>query len=111
MTGVELVAAALAAGASAGLTDSVSAAVNDAYSALRAAMARRLGVSGQSLEAVETAPGVWSTDAVAASGVADDEDVLAAAREVLRLSGQPVIDLRDAKGVQVGDHNTQHNTF
>ncbi|REG00406.1 hypothetical protein DFJ67_6459 [Asanoa ferruginea] len=107
MSGVELVAAALAAGASAGLTDTVSTAVKDAYSALREAVARRMG----SLDAVETAPGVWSTDELAASGVADDAAVLAAAERLLRLTEGPRIDLRDAKGVQVGDHNTQHNTF
>ena len=42
MTEVELVAAALAAGASAGLTDTARGAVQDLYTGLREAVRRRL---------------------------------------------------------------------
>jgi hypothetical protein len=55
---------------------------------------------------------------LAASGADQDEEVLASARQVLLLLEQSqeqpskyTMDLREAKGVQVGDQNIQHNTF
>jgi len=45
MTGVELIVAALAAGAAAGLTEATSGAIRDAYVGLRDAVRRRLAGS------------------------------------------------------------------
>lgn len=119
-----LVVQALVTGASAGLGDTATAAVSDGYSALKHALARRL--SGRHaalahLQAIEGgAPGA-SADALVhelvVAGIVDDR-LLAEARQLLDLAdpegsraGKYDIDLREARGVQVGDGNTQHNTF
>lgn len=117
MTGVELVAAALAAGASAGLTDTVSCAIQDSYASLREAVGRRLATHGeesaQVLEVSEVEPEVWQVqlqELLSASGVDRDEEILGAAGSLLRdlgMAGQHL----EVKGMQVGDHNTQTNTF
>lgn len=120
MSAVEVITAALAAGAGAGMKDTASAAVKDAYAGLKALLKVRLG--GQSdrvveaLDADETTPGGWQAhlgDALTESGAAADEQVVAAARRLLQLTdpagsaaGKYQVDLREAKGVQVGDHNT-----
>ncbi|MBT8225391.1 MAG: hypothetical protein HKP61_20950 [Dactylosporangium sp.] len=88
MSGVELIAAALAAGASAGLTSTASAAVGDAYAGLKGLLGRRLvgRRSAAVLETEETDAGTWQTRLGADlldSGAADDEDILAAARALL----------------------------
>lgn len=91
MTGVELIMAALAAGASAGVTNATSGAIADAYAGLKALLSRR-------------------PDDLAES--ARDDDVLAAARHLMTLVDTRYhVDLREARGVQVGDHNTQVNRF
>lgn len=119
-----LVVQALVTGASAGLGDTATAAVSDGYSALKHALARRL--SGRHtalahLQAIEGgAPGA-STDALVhelvVAGIVDDR-LLAEAKHLLALAdpegsrtGKYEIDLREARGVQVGDGNTQNNTF
>ncbi|NUK25744.1 hypothetical protein HRW14_12050 [Streptomyces lunaelactis] len=58
------------------------------------------------------------SELLSASGAGRDEEILAAARLLLReldaagrQGGVNVIDIRGAKGVQVGDHNTRTNTF
>lgn len=93
MPAVEVIVAALAAGAGAGLTDTASTAVRDAYAGLKDLLKRRVGdhdeQAMQALEADETEPGVWQArigDALTASGVASDEEVLAAARRLLALA-------------------------
>jgi len=125
MTGVELVVAALAAGASAGLTDTASSAVRDTYSGLREAVRRRLSARGEDsarvLAASEAEPEVWQGrlhDELIESGADQDAEILAAALSLLRelgtadwQSSAQRVDARDAKGVQIGDHNTQTNTF
>lgn len=97
MTGVELVATALATGAAPRLTGCGRGAVHDLYAALREAVRRRLAESGDNrvgdgygvrmLDAYETDPDVWRTrllQVLTASGVDTDEESLAAARAVLR---------------------------
>ncbi|WP_369233844.1 hypothetical protein AB5J56_18440 [Streptomyces sp. R21] len=128
MTGVELIVAALAAGASAGLTDTASSAVREACDGLREAIRVRLAARGDAtadgnealdvLDASEVEPGVWEARLRAALTAADadsDEGILAAARSLLKAAGHTtgayVVDASQAKGVQVGDHNTQTNTF
>jgi hypothetical protein len=124
VTGVEVIVAALAAGASAGFSGAASAAVQDAYTGLRDALRHQLfgrGQAEQALEAEETDPGGWQAslgEDLAEVGADRDAVILAAARRVLTLAdpagssaGKYHIDAREARGVQAGDHNTQHNTF
>ncbi|MET8232102.1 hypothetical protein ABZS77_15670 [Micromonospora sp. NPDC005298] len=125
MDGVELLLAALTAGATAGVTDATSGLVRDAATNLRALVRQRLTGDGRealrSLEAAPTESGVWQVrlaDDLVRAGVDRDEQVLSLARDVLaraeaaggRTDIGPV-DLRGAKGVQFGTANTQHNTF
>lgn len=118
-----VVVQALVTGAGVGLGDTASAAVSDGYSALKHALVRRL--SGRhaalaQLEAIEGGTG-GSTDELVhelvVAGAVDDR-LLAEARHLLALAdpegiraGKYELELRDARGVQVGDNNTQHNTF
>jgi hypothetical protein len=124
MDPVALIVTALAAGVAAGVTDTASSAVKDAYDGLRALVKKQL--SGRSdaelvLARYEQAPEIWRAslaaelDEVAA---ALDADLVAAAAEVMRLldgagppAGKYAVDVRDAQGVQIGDHNRQDNVF
>ncbi|MGX1676484.1 hypothetical protein [Streptomyces sp. NPDC055400] len=131
MNGVELVVAALSAGAAAGLTDTASSAVRDAYAGLRESVRLRLAARGdvgaRVLEAGENGAQdvvgseVWREqlrELLVAADMASDEDIVAAARSLLRdlgldepQDGAGAVDARHAQGVQIGDHNTQTNTF
>ena len=96
MIEVELVATALATGAAAGLPGTSRGVIDDLHATLREAVRRRLVVGGNGvrsgygvrvLDAYETDPDVWWTRMVqvlTASGTETDEEVLAAARAVLR---------------------------
>lgn len=89
MSGVELIVAALTAGATAGLTGATSAAIGDTYNGLKRLLASRLvgrAAVTQALEADETEPDVWQArlgPALADSGVDRDDEILTAARAVL----------------------------
>lgn len=126
MDPVSLVVAALIAGASAGVSDGASAAVGDAYARLKRVVGGLLSVRRAGSEAVLDGGQVsqaheWEAALVpvlSETGVGRDEQAVAAAREVLALVDpagsavtRHVVDLRGAMGVQVGDHNTQCNTF
>ncbi|MER7693306.1 hypothetical protein [Streptomyces sp. NPDC097610] len=125
MTGVELVLAALAAGAAGGITEATSSSIRDGYATLRDLLRAKLssqgGEAAEVLEADETAPGVFEArmrEYIVGSGADQDEAILEAARRVLALldpsgneQGKYTVDAGDAKGVQIGDHNTQTNTF
>jgi hypothetical protein len=125
VTGVELIVAALAGGAAAGVTDVTGDAIRDSYTELRESLRRRLASSGnqaaQALDAENTDSGEWQVRLgpdLIESGADRDEPILAAARELLAQvelaggrSGGYQVDLSQAKGVQLGDNNTQHNTF
>lgn len=124
VTGVELIVGALAAGSAAGIANTASSVISEAYTSLKGLLARRLaGRTGarRVLDTEEADPQVWLARLGAdlmASGSADDERILAAARGLLDLldaggmsSGKYRVDLRMASGVQVGDHSVQNNTF
>ncbi|MEV0695688.1 hypothetical protein [Streptomyces sp. NPDC050388] len=125
MTGVEVILTALAAGATAGITDTATDAVRQSYDSLRELVRRRLAGRGeeaaQVLDAEEVEPDVWQAqlgEHLIATGADRDEVVLRAAQALLTQLEQQVgpvskysIDAREAKGVQTGDHNTQTNTF
>lgn len=124
MDPVTLLVTALVAGASTGVGDSAAAAVKDTYTKLKSLVAARFA-GDQSREVVlaqhEQQPEVWRaplTQAVTDSGAATDPTILDAAQRLLALldqagtqAGKYTVDLRGAQGVQVGDRNTQTNTF
>jgi hypothetical protein len=123
MDPITLIVTALAAGATLGVKDTASAMVEDAYAGLKALVKKRLG-DGPGAELVlakhEQAPETWQAPLMAelAEARADrDRDLIAAAQAVLDLVGEAggagkyTVDVRGAKGVQVGDHNQQDNVF
>jgi hypothetical protein len=121
VTGLELILAALASGAS----ELTTVAVRDAYAGLRDLLLRRLGGHSEAVQVLEAErssdPGVWRVrlgQGLSSVPADSDAEVLAAARAVLALaewagvaSSEFHVDAREARGVQIGDHNTQHNTF
>jgi len=121
---VSLIIAALAAGAVAGAQGTATAAVTDAYAALKALVKQRFAdrTSGEvALEQHEKKPEQWEK-ALEAELVetrsGDDDDAVTAARRLLELvdpagaqTGKYLVDLRGAQGVQVGDRNVQTNRF
>lgn len=124
MDPVTLVVTALATGAATGVGETAATAVKDAYAKLKSLVSARF--SGEpSHELVlaqhEKQPEVWQaplTQAVTDTGTATDPAVIEAATRLLELldeagakSGKYLVDLRGAQGVQVGDRNTQTNTF
>ncbi len=124
MDPVTLIVTALGAGAALGLKDMASAAVKDAYTSLKALVARRLaGRRDGELVLVrhEEAPEAWEGPLVAeltAAGAADDAGLVAAAQALMSLvdevgsrAGKYDVRVQHSQGVQVGDHNTQHNIF
>jgi len=115
---VTVIVAALGAGVSAGLTDTAGVAVRDAYEGLRDAVRRRLGGGADgAIEAYAGDPGGQSerlTRLLSAAGAGQDAQIVAAARRLLELAdpaGKYDVDLREAKGVVVGDGNVQVNHF
>jgi hypothetical protein len=121
---VTLIVTALAAGAASALQDGASAAVKDAYARLTALVKRRFAGRPKSelvLDEHQAAPQTWEKPLAAelsASGAKDDADLVAAAQALMNLvdeagarSGMYLVTIRGSQGVQVGDHNTQTNTF
>jgi hypothetical protein len=90
VTGIEVIVAALAAGASAGVSNTASVAVQDAYAGFKKLLRPWLrGDARAALEADETEPGVWQTrigDELTASGAADDGQVRTVAEQLLALA-------------------------
>jgi hypothetical protein len=119
-----LILSALVAGVSAGAKDTVSTVVGDAYAGLKALVLRRFRgrPAGElALEKLAEDPDAWQPALkaeLARSGTAEDQAVVEAAQQVLSLvdaegtkAGRYVVDARGAQGVQIGDQNTQTNTF
>ena len=119
-----MIVAGLAAGALAGAQETASEAIKDAYTGLKQLVSRVLSgrPAGEvALAQHEARPQQWAGALEAElvdAGADQDETVLAAARRLLELVdpegarvGKYVVDVRDAQGVQVGDGNTQTNTF
>ena len=124
MDPISLIVAALAAGAAAGVSDTATTAVKDAYTGLRELVRRRLAgraAAEVALAEHDSAPEVWRAPLVAEldrAGAGTDEAMLAAAQWVMAIvdeagtrAGKYVVDLRGAQGVQVGDGNVQVNSF
>jgi hypothetical protein len=120
MDPVSLVVGALAAGASAGLSDTAKSAIGDLYARVRSRLTGRpAGVIA--LEEHATDPDTWAAPLakeLEASDVEGDAELLALAQQVMAQidptgsqAGKYIVNLAGARGVQVGDHNTQTNTF
>ncbi|HEV7650452.1 MAG TPA: hypothetical protein VGP26_20080 [Actinophytocola sp.] len=121
---MSLIVTALAAGALAGAQNTATDAVKDAYNGLKASV-RRLFARRESGETAlarhETQPEAWQGALEAELAEVDagsDRAVVVAAQQLMTLldaagsqSGKYQVDVRGALGVQVGDHNTQTNTF
>ncbi|MFJ7078945.1 hypothetical protein [Streptomyces sp. NPDC098781] len=111
---------AMAVGVASGLTDTACPAVHDLYLELREAVRRQLVSNGRYgvriLDAYETDPDVWRSRLVrtlTCSGAVTDEEIVAAARAVLRAEQRTGCIAVFADGVQkvpVGDDAAQHNT-
>jgi hypothetical protein len=123
MDPITLIVTALVTGVAHELTDDASAMVKDAYARLKALVKKRLH-SRPGAEVVlakhEEAPETWQAPLMAelaAAGADHDRDLLAAAKALLDLVGEPggtgkyTVDAQGAQGVQVGDHNRQDNVF
>jgi hypothetical protein len=122
---VELVVAALVGGTAAGVSNATSAAVSDAYDALkslaRKALLRGAGHDDAEVEEKLADPFGHRAELAAAlskAGVETDVELVAAAQRLLSLvdrqgtaAGKYHVVLRGNKGVQVGDNNTQTINF
>ncbi|MFC0541898.1 RIP homotypic interaction motif-containing protein [Kutzneria chonburiensis] len=122
---IEIVLAALTAGATAGLTDTASSAVKDAYRGLL--ILTRKVLQGNSSHDDDVLEGELVdpqqhqealTKALTAADAGSNEDLVAAARRLLALTdpegtkaGKYTVNVRDSKGVQVGDGNTMTLNF
>ena len=124
MEPITLILTALGAGAALGVKDTASTAVLDAYNGLKALVRRRIaGRRGSDviLEGFEQAPQTWReplAQELTAAGAAQDAGLVAAAQALLLLvdpagyrADTYQITVTNAQGVQMGDHNIQHNTF
>jgi len=124
MDPVTLIVTALAAGAASALQDGASATVKDAYARLKALVKKRFAARTRGelvLAEHEAAPQTWEKPLAAelsAAGAEGDADLVAAAQALMSLvdeagsgSGKYVVSVRDSHGVQIGDRNTQTNTF
>ena len=77
--------------------------------------------AGRVLAQHEDAPQTWQeplTIELVGAGADRDIDLVAAAQALMSLvdaagsrAGKHTVDVREAQGVQVGDHNTQDNVF
>jgi len=124
---IDVLVAALSAGAAAGLKDTASSAVKDAYAGLKTLTSKALRGEGDdpSDDAVIVAqladPEAHQDElrkALAAANADEDAELAAAARRVLALTdpegtsaGKYRIDMHDNQGVQVGDGNTMTLNF
>ena len=124
MDPISLILTALAAGASAALKDTATAAVKDAYAGLRALLKRRLSGKTATEAAVDEytrEPEVWRTPlerALAETGAQDDKELLQAAQAVMAQvdpdgsrAGKYTVTITGSKGFIVGDHATATMTF
>jgi hypothetical protein len=128
MEPISLILTALVAGASAGALDALKDDVREkaraAYAKLRELAGKRVAgnpVAETALAQYQANPKVWQaplSDELAKAGAAGDTELVAVARALMELLDQPGaksgkyhVTIKDSKGVQVGDHGFQINTF
>jgi hypothetical protein len=118
------IVSALGAGGVLGLKDSASSAVADAYTALKALVAKKLDNRPGAdvvLARHEEDPAIWRApllNELKKAGADRDEGLLSAAQALLALvdgagtrTGKYVVDVRGSQGVVIGDHNMVRNVF
>lgn len=118
MSELDVIVAALAAGAAAGTTNTATAAVKDAYDGLKGLLRERFGARTESgLLAVDQQDEDWWRREIGAaltdSGALTDERVALFARAVLEAANPATggVTIDRSQGVQVGNHNEQTNNF
>jgi hypothetical protein len=124
MDPITLIVTALAAGAASALQDDAKGSVKAAFARLKQLVKRRFKdpANGEYLlEKHANAPELWQaplTQELSESGAASDQELASAAQEVMALvdpqgsqAGKYMVNVSGSQGVQVGDHNTQHNTY
>lgn len=123
METIELIVTALATGAALGVKDTASTAVTDAYASLKALVSRRLGREDSEglLAGHGQDPTIWQgqlASELRAAKADQDRDLISAAKLLMNLMARLDLDsrrfeiqVREAQGLQIGDGNTQHNTF
>jgi len=124
MDPVTLIVTALAAGASSAVQDDARGAAKAALARLRALAKRRLAVRPGSefvLKQHELTPAVYEKPLeheLGEAGAAADAELVSAAQELMKLldergaaAGKYTVTIQNSAGVQVGDHNTQYNSF
>jgi hypothetical protein len=124
MEPISLILAALAAGASAGISGTMSRAVEDAYASLKAKVVQALRGDHESLKVLEqhdARPQLFRDQMgqiVSSRGLHEDADLLRAAQSFLAgldpagaAKGRYSIDARDSQGLVAGDHNTVTQHF
>jgi hypothetical protein len=128
MDPITLIVAALAAGVSAGaidaLKDNAKEAAKAANGKLRDLVRRRFrgNASAEVILAEHQAdPETYAAPLakkLTEAGAADDTDLIAAAKALMELvdkagarAGQYNVAIHGGQGIQIGDHNTQTNTF
>lgn len=123
ITEIDLVIAALSAGAAAGLSDTASNAVKEAYSGLLKAAKQRIRRDGSSTNELLISSGEYSAEQrdtlrAALESSELDADLIRKAAELLNLvdpagvrAGKYTVNVTHTKGVQVGDNNTMNLRF
>jgi hypothetical protein len=124
MDPVTLILAALAAGAGTAVLDEARDSVKAMYARLVTLVRERLGESPTTevlLAEYERDHETYEAPLRAKliqAGAANDEGLVAAAQQLLALldtrgarAGKYVVNVEGSQGVQIGDHNTQTNTF
>lgn len=124
MDPITLIVTALGTGAALGAKDTASAAVKDAYQGLKGLVRKRFAGRDEGqvvLAQYENSPAKWEpmlAGELTEAGAAQDSDLIAAAQLLLSLTdpdgsraGKYQVQVTGGQGVQVGDHNTQTNTF
>lgn len=122
MDPVTLIMTALGAGLGEVAKDTASSAVKAAYGSLKAKVKNRFAGRPEAeliLANHEAAPDEWGrplADHLIATGV--DAELVAAAQGLMEVidpagtqAGKYRIDISGSQGVQIGDHNVQHNVF
>jgi hypothetical protein len=118
MSELDVIVAALAAGAAAGTTNTATAAVKDAYDGLKSLLRKRLDAREERelLSADQEDEDFWRRElgaALTATGALEDDKIALYARAVLE-TAHPVtgdVTVTDSQGVQVGNRNKQVNNF
>ncbi|WP_414578856.1 hypothetical protein [Anabaena sp. CCY 9402-a] len=125
MDPISLVIAALGAGAIAAAKDTAGVAVKDAYQGLKALIKKKFESEPKAqmvLEEYETDPETYEAPLkkkLAEAGVDKDEEIIKLAQELLKQEKPEesaagkynTVFQGEVKGVQIGDRNTQTNTF